>query len=523
MPENIFLRGDRTFGLLFFSIIAVYAVTVSYFISTQSVTADEPLHLRYGIQLLKGDASKQACTLQDSKLPVSALNALPRAFQQLLHPGLQKSDEGRSDVIAGRWVTVFFSLLVLLLVFQWSKELYNKNAGLFSMGLLALCPNWLAHSGLVTTDAYASLIALIVFYLFYKYYKTKRFLFFVLFCVAVGLAQLVKQTFIYLYLCLGIITVLYAIAKPTAFTLKKFVGHGILFILISLIVINAGFLFHQTGQSLSQYHFVSNTFQQLQEGFGWAANLPLPLPSPFLVGIDTVTFFDEYGGGTPESSFPAATILYHSEPGKAYWYFYPLSFLFKTPIPTLAFIVLSLVFVFKSRNRSFLQHHEFFVLTPVLFFFTVISFFYHIQVGIRHLLFLYPFLYIVCGKLLYEAATWRKLKPVLLVGLCWLMGSVYYYHNAFLSYTNEFVLDKTNAFRLVGAANIDYGQAYDFAKAYITNNPGTSFAPNRYQPGTFLIPPGDYLDDFGYHTYNWIQQYPPVGTVKFCYLIVKVP
>ena len=267
----------------FWLILVVYSVAEISFLTTEDLTVDEPAHYAYGIRLLKGNSYKQAYTFDDSKMPVSALNTIPRAFEQLMHPGLIKTDNGLSDTREGRFITWLASLFTLIIVFRWTKEWYGPQAGIFSMALTAACPNLLAHSGLVTTDAYSVLIFLLVLYTLWKYLSTGQNRHFIAFAVWVGIAQITKQTFTHLYICIPVVVFLYKwINKQPVLSggiLKKIA----LLFAINILIINCGFLFYRTGLSLNDYVFASKLFSSLQSHSGILGNIPLPLPEPYLV------------------------------------------------------------------------------------------------------------------------------------------------------------------------------------------------------------------------------------------------
>ena len=69
-----------------------------------TVTYDEPWHFLYGHHLLQLNSNR----FDDSKMPVSALNALPAALIAPL-PAEPSLDELKRGVEAGRWVTVSFA------------------------------------------------------------------------------------------------------------------------------------------------------------------------------------------------------------------------------------------------------------------------------------------------------------------------------------------------------------------------------------------------------------------------------
>src|SRR6185312_3639121 len=162
---------------------------------------------------------------------------------------------------------------------------------------------------------------------------------------------------------------------------------GVVLAVINIAIINIGFLFYKTGQSFSEYVFVSKMFNAVQHHAGIFAHIPLPLPSPFIYGLDTVKYFDEFGGGFTESSFGLVSILGHAEQGKSYWFYYVVTFLFKTPLPVLLFFIITCIHLFKKSNRSFFIRNEMILLFAFFYLLMVMSFFNHIQAGVRHIIF----------------------------------------------------------------------------------------------------------------------------------------
>ncbi|MFT3949998.1 MAG: glycosyltransferase family 39 protein [Agriterribacter sp.] len=507
--------------IVFVLILLVYAVTELSFLSGSDLTYDEGSHFDYGIRILKGNAYKRSCSFDDSKMPASALNVLPRAAEQILHPGLQKNDNGASDIRMGRYITFIFSLLSLIIIFKWSSALYGEKAGLFSMGLMAFCPDFLAHSGLVTTDAYSVFIILLVLYFLWLFLNKGGETNFIMFCAFTGIAQLTKQTFLHLYICVPIVLLAYYLLNKKTTRYKTLLKRTLIFIVINLLIINVGFLFYKTGQPLNEYVFVSRMFNNVQHMFSAIGNIPLPLPAPFLSGMDTVKYFDELGGGFPESTFGVVSIIGFHEPGKSYWFYYLVSMFFKTPIPTLIVFVITFFLIVKKQNIIFLKRNELILIIPVLYFLIVMSFTNNIQSGIRHILFLYPLLFILCGRIVQLLQT-RLSKILFAAGCIWLLCSVYSYSNNYIPYTNEFILDKKFAYQKVGHANLDFGQGYTAAQQYIKEHPDVQFAGSAPAKGRFLIAAGDYEDKFGEHTYTWLQHYPPSLHVKHVYFLIEV-
>ncbi len=95
-----------------------------------SITYDEPCHFRYGYQLL---VERTARRFADSTMPVSALNALPRAAgRSVPRLGARAAARRLHDPKSGRWATILAALLLGALVCRWARELCRPAAGLFS-------------------------------------------------------------------------------------------------------------------------------------------------------------------------------------------------------------------------------------------------------------------------------------------------------------------------------------------------------------------------------------------------------
>ena len=126
------------------SILAAMAVVMAASARRLTLTYDEPAHYRYGLQIL---SRRTAERFADSTMPVTALNAIPRAagwaFARLQTGGAARR-LGR-DPRAGRYVTMFAAVLLGAVVCRWANELYGPAAGLFSLALCAFEPEILAH------------------------------------------------------------------------------------------------------------------------------------------------------------------------------------------------------------------------------------------------------------------------------------------------------------------------------------------------------------------------------------------
>jgi hypothetical protein len=109
-------RGQNRLAWL---IVILFIVFVSVVAQEKSLMADEAKHYKYGMNILNGDSDR----FDDSKMPVSALNALPAKLASFLPKGLLKVY--LEKIFVARFVTILFSALAACMVFHWSRKLYG--------------------------------------------------------------------------------------------------------------------------------------------------------------------------------------------------------------------------------------------------------------------------------------------------------------------------------------------------------------------------------------------------------------
>jgi 4-amino-4-deoxy-L-arabinose transferase-like glycosyltransferase len=502
-----------------FLLISFYVVNGICYLRSQSITSDEGSFYTYAVRYLKGRPDRIVPVSDNSKMPVTVLNTIPRLAQQAFSQTKIKDDGGVSDIMHGRYITLIVSVLTIVLVFIWSSELYGQRAGLFSAFLMSVCPNHLANAGLVTTDAYSVLLLLATMYFMWKYCTTESNRHFILFSLAIALSQLVKQSLFHLYIlapfCMSVFFTIY----PSQIKFRLLIRRILIFLLINWLLINGTWYFYQSFRRTDEYHFMSDLFQTIATIFpGWT---PMPFPKPFVDGLDMAKYYDDLGGGfDPMSSFGKVTILGHAQTGGGFWYYYFVSIFYKTPIAYLVFLVWSIIILARTRFTNFVAK-EFFLFAPVIYFLMVFSFFYQTQTGLRHIIFIYPFIFIAAGVIIPGTRTIFQ-KLVLALISVFLLISVFRYWRNYYPYTNEFIVDKKMAFEYVGAANLEFKQGGFFLQQYLQAHPHAQVVPVRAQSGMFVMSVADYLDIWNRHQYDWIQRFNPVGQVAYTYLVFEI-
>jgi hypothetical protein len=502
----------------------VYVLMQIYCITRLSLTYDEPLFAAYGMTILKFQAKKDIQQF-DTKLPATALNMLPRAAQQVFNPELKKSgEEADKDVVNGRYISLLATILLGLIVYRWSAELYNNKVAVFSLLLFLLCPDILAHGIFVSTDMYAALFLTATFYFLWKYRQSNHIRYFILSSLSVALAQISKFSMVHLFILFPLL-LLFTRNTTTENSLKKTKPIYLFFLFtgINWLIISISHFFYQEFMMLDHYEFKSKIFRSLQSVFGKnAAYIPVPLPSSYISSMDLVMYVDKLGGGEP-GSLNAAPYVLGETSRYGFWYYYFVVLFYKLPISTLLIWLASLIYFILKFNRTRLIKHDIFLLLAAFYYFIYLNFFYTTQIGARHIIIIYPLLFIFSGNIIKSIFEKRK-QAFLILLLGWQAISVLLYFPHFLPYTNEFIINKKNAYKKIGDSNLCYGEGKKFLSAYLEKHKDVSVAPDSPQAGKFVVEVNEYLDltQVPSAKYKWMQGLKPIDHIHSEYLVFDI-
>ncbi len=504
-------------------LFAIYIINGLLVIPRISVNSDEGDHFDYAIRLVKGNPEKIKPFDDASTMPVSALNVIPRVAEQLLQPDLTKNDWGNSDIIHGRYITLFVCLLTGIFIYAWSKEMYGERAGLFSLFLFAFCPNIIAQSKLFNTDAFAALFTVSTLYYYWKFLRTGLWIHIVLLGISLGAAQITKQSLTHLFIILLLFSFFVLLQRRTLFShILKNLLRTMVTGLVVLLIINIGFLFSETGKNLGSYQFTSKFFNQVQSSFSFLSEVPLPLPSPFIKGLDLTKRMDEIGPGHIEVS-GNAYLLGKSKKDTGFWYYYFVVIFFKTPVLFLLAIILLIASYIIQPLKRFFWENEFLLLTSKAWLLLFFSFFVNTQSGMRHILIVFPLLYILLGRIANIAWSKKYIRWYAGVFIVCSVATFYSYFPNFISYTNELLWNKTKVYKVMADSNIDFGQGGYWLNQYLKENPDVKIPSTMPDVGTFIIGVNEFLDLNDKHQCEWLtKNFTPVSHLRHCFLIFKI-
>lgn len=412
-----------------------------------SQTIDEPQHLWAGVRILQqGDVTR----FDNSKMPVSVLNAAGWLFSQ--SPGVQGS------WFWARSPQVIWLLGTVVVVFSWARRMHGDAAALWAGALVGLDPNLVAHAGLVTTDLPCTFAVLLACFAWVRMLEQGSWGASLWAGAAVGAAQLAKFTALFLGPILGLITLFWCLALRSWSPLRTLP----VAVLAGLFALNLGYGFSGTFTPASEIRWKSGWFAPLAD-----SNVPLPVPRPWIEGVDWVKHDDDVGQGRVYASGERT----HFGRPDHYLRTLPRKF----PIPLMVLGAFGLWAMLRRKEVTAAGVSE--VVAPV-FLLGWFSFAFNSQVGSRYVLPVVPFLALLAARV---PPRWMAMGVgwTLISGLTWWPWG--------LSYFNETVTDRSQAWRIVADSDLDWGQSDAAAAEWLAEHPGGLFNPDVPAPGPVLL------------------------------------
>ena len=189
---------------------------------------------------------------------------------------------------------------------------------------------------------------------------------------------------------------------------------------------------------------------------------------------------------------PLPAYLFGEVTTRGWWYYYPVTFLFKTPLPVLLLLTASLVILL--RRRAWRRLLAVF-LAPALLLGGLL--FSPHDLGYRYLLPLLPFIFVASADVFAAWARWRWLRLAAAAALVWVIVGTAQIYPYYLAYFNELAGGIDNGRFILSDSNLDWGQdlvglqAYadqhaitDLNLSYFGNTP-----PSMYGLATYALPP----------------------------------
>jgi len=408
-----------------------------------------------------------------------------------------------------RLAPIFLTLLLILLIFIFASELLGPWWALMPTFLFALSPTVLAHGHYVTTDIAATFGIVLATFLFLKQLLHPSPKHLVWAGVAFGIAQLLKFSLFLLVpfflLMVGIFWFSDALRDAGPARIRRalknlwvqFSRLALVFVIgfVLVYIVYAVLTLHEPAEKqIADTNTIVNSFVTpafFPPILDTLVRTPVTRPlAQYILGLSMV--FSRAAGGNTGYFLGTVTNL-------GWWYYFPLVFLMKEPLPSLL-LILGGIFLGaaalirwlreRGRYRALLDYLGTHFPECTLFMFIALYWFLSIRsplnIGVRHILPTLPLIYIlVAGGIKSWVlgntrslrgiedgfSVWARLTTgfkailrtslsflVIIALLLWYAGESVSAAPYFLSYFNEAVGGTSQGYRYANDSNYDWGQ-----------------------------------------------------------------
>jgi 4-amino-4-deoxy-L-arabinose transferase-like glycosyltransferase len=451
-------------------LLLIFALAMYLSVRTESQTFDEPAHLYSGYTywlrsdfgmnpehppLVKLIAALPALLVDHPKYPDAPDiyfrgSSVFGGFLLLSAPG-----SGALLDHARAAVSIFALLLAAVLALA-GAEMFGRGTALFALALLVFDPLILAHGPLVTTDTAATCLIFATVYTFYRYVKRPTLLRLAVCGAAAGLALSSKHSALFVF---PILILLAAIEvgmggesiRDRARLGLRLLGSLAAIGLISFTILWSCYGFRYAARPNGK-NIVPSSAEYLKQlkhpaeaaviGFAERHHL---LPESYLFGLNDIVAVCRDG---------RSMFLYGKPYPSGRWFYFPAALLVKG---TIGFLVLLLLVPLARglRGRQYRREVLFLAVPPVAYLAWAMT--SKLDIGIRHILPVYPFLILLGAagavQLARRSLRWRVAVTALLVlhAASSLLATPNY-----LTYSNEFFGGPQNTWHYLADSNVGW-------------------------------------------------------------------
>jgi tetratricopeptide (TPR) repeat protein len=478
------------------ALLAVFWLQLMFSVRRESISWDEPDHTYAGYMSWK--AHDFGVNPEHPPL-VKGIAAIPILGMDLYQPVDQHRTFKVETVTDGaewnarnidkgilmrmRMAASVFALLLGLVIFCATREIFGTVAAFIALTLVVFDPSILAHGAFITTDTAVSALIFATVYAFYRYLKYPSAARLAHVCICAGFALGAKHTGLLALFMVGILALIELIwpmreanskartaaaAIDGASSTPKPLTFGRMVLSLAIITVSAiivlwsfyGFRYSMRPAGVPmEPTFATITAHvshpALREILFFFAKYRL-LPESYLYGIADISGVNDF-----YTSFLMGTIYPHGTHTYFLWVL-----IIKSTIPFLILLVCALAFAF--RHKLGVTRREVLFLTVPPLFHLMIAMASQMNIGVRHILPMYAFLYVLAAGgaayLWQKSRAWAALVCVLLAWQA--IGSIRLYPD-YMAYANEAWGSSNKTGLYLSDSNVDWGQQLIDVKKYL--------------------------------------------------------
>jgi hypothetical protein len=519
----------------------LFVAQCAWFINTQSLSNDEPLHIIAGTEAWRLHRFER---WNDHPPLVFLLTALPLLVTHSyidIQPEARMADSitPSPEVVAwsARCVNVLLGVLLGLLLWRTARRLFSESAANFALALYAFCPSLIANfsidcnDGAVALAAFATAMQLVYWRKSPTWGRTLG--------LALMLGVLLSTKFstpVLFLLALGLVLVLQP--DRVAWSLREWNWRQAVAIVgFCFVFVWGTFFFHSTKVSVRNNMVTASSPNRTK-----AATGALHLPFNFTVYIPAGEYLEGMGRVANHLKIGHPSFLLGQVKKAGGWKtYFPTVVALKWP-PIVLGLFLAAVILALLRRLQFPSDLLLMLAFPAVYF--LVAIFSKVDLGERHILLIYPFA-LLCAAALWQFTRQRRAVLALLVALVVVNAAdTLRYAPDYLSYFTPFVKPATS-WRLLTDSNLDWGQGLLALREYQQQHPNETLhvayfgtmdpalygiryiplEPNERVSGTVVVSAthlsGQLLDDP--NSYRWLTQYPEVAMLDHSLHVFKIP
>lgn len=517
--SSALLDRISVFVVLTSSLFAVFTFQLVYFACVSSATLDEPTHILAGYRHLKcGDFG-----INPEHPPMlKMLAAVPLLFREMVDVPWEcgskittKPDsflygakfivqnDPDSTVVPARLFSTLASVVLAILVFAVAWKMFGRWEAIVALALLAFEPNLIANGAIVTTDMTISAAAVGAVFALYSFCRKPSILRFLVTGLALGLLLAAKHSaviFVPVLLVLSVADALIYRVGDLRFAKRTIHQVGIFaaVLLLALVVLWSfyGFRYRAipsvTADPVTVADYISANGRP-EMVTSYSARIVEELdrahifPESYILGLADIVATGSRNMYLFDTAYPTGQ-----------WFYFPISFLIKSSLPLLILLPFGFAFALTEREK---RREMMFLLIPSLFFFAV-ALTSGINIGVRHILPVYPFFIIAASAgAVWMIRKFRAFRFVLLALLGFHAVTAVRTIPDYIPFVNDLWGGPDNAYRIFKDPNLDFGQNTKFVLDYLKKEDITdcwyashgnieltaSTQPCHLLPGTFQL------------------------------------
>lgn len=378
-----------------------------------------------------------------------------------------------------RGLNALFGVGLGVLIFLAARRAHGDAGGLLALGFYTFCPNFLAHSALATSDMAATLCLTLASVTFWWHLGRRDWPSGALAGLGSGLALVAKFNGVLLAPIFALLVAVDVLLRSEGRQLRRLLVDGSLClgqVLAGAAVIWAffGFRYEIAGPAAPPLDKLAWDWTQMLSRTGAMAPVLTFLSDHQLLPYGwTYGLTNVLSGAASRPAFLAGQYSSHG------WReFFPVLVLTKTPLPHLfALVAAGGVGLWRwNRLASAARRDRVSFWAPLAIPAAVVfgtAVFSHLNIGHRHILAVYPALFVAIGALATGGRLWRIVAAMLLVAQAVESARI---RPHYLAYFNQVIGGPAQGYRLAVDSSLDWGQALPALRAWLAINrrPGES-------------------------------------------------